>query len=103
MNNARLQCVICQTINKYTYCVGGGGPRGLHVAGEQVVLQLQLGGADQGAGGAAERLAGGHVLAADVLLHLLLPSQQGRAVGTLQRRRRPRRSRRAWRQTNSCH
>lgn len=56
----------------------------LHVEGEQVLLQLHLGGADHGAEGAAEHLAAlADVLAADVLLYLLLPAQHSRAVGAM--------------------
>lgn len=74
------------------YCVRGGGlllsglrfHPCLHVAGEQVLLHLQLGGADQGAEDAAGRLAAlADVLAVDVLLHLLLPAQHSRTVGTV--------------------
>lgn len=74
------------------YCVGGGSLLlsslllllCLHVAREQVLLQLQLGGADQGAERAAECLAAlADVLAADVLLHLLLSAQHSRAEGTV--------------------
>lgn len=56
----------------------------LHMDGEQVLLQLHLGGEEQGAQGAAEHLAAlGDVLAADVLLQFLLLAQHSWAEGTL--------------------
>lgn len=84
---------LCDYRSRAPYCVGGGRlllpgllllSLWLHVEGEQVVLQLRLGAADRGAGGAAEHLlALADVLAADMLLYFLLSAQHSRAEGAM--------------------